>query len=79
VEKQAYALVKSLKEFKTYIFHYCVIAYMPSNSIKDIMNQPNPEARRGKWIAVMLEYNLEINPTKRIKGQGLAKLMAQSK
>jgi hypothetical protein len=26
----------------------------------------------------MLEYNLEIKPTKMIKGQGLEKLMAQS-
>jgi hypothetical protein len=26
----------------------------------------------------MFEYNLEINPMKLIKGQGLAKLMAQS-
>ena len=30
------------------------------------------------WIAVLLEYDLEIKPTKLIKGQGLDKLMAQS-
>ena len=40
--------------------------------------QTDPEGRRGKWIAAMLEYDLEIKPTKLIKGQGLAKLMAQS-
>jgi hypothetical protein len=78
MEKQAYALVKALKEFRTYILHSHVIAYVPSNSVKDILTQPDPEGRRGKWIVVMLEYDLEIKPTKMIKGQGLAKLMAQS-
>jgi hypothetical protein len=76
--KQAYALVKALKEFKNYILHSHVIAYVPSNSVKDILTQPDLEGRRGKWIAVMLEYDLEIKHTKLIKGQGLTKLMAQS-
>jgi hypothetical protein len=78
MEKQAYSLVKSLKEFRTYILHSRIISYMPSNSFKDILTQPDPEGRRGKWITVMMEYDLEINPTNFIKGQGLAKLMAHS-
>lgn len=40
--------------------------------------QTDPEGRRGKWILAMLEYELEIKPTKLIKGQGLAKLMVES-
>jgi hypothetical protein len=68
--------VKALKEFRTYILHSHVIAYVPSCSVKDILTQPNSEGRRGKWIAAMLEYNLDIKPMKLIKGQGLAKLMA---
>jgi hypothetical protein len=78
MEKQAYALVKSLKEFRTYILHSHVVTYVPNNSVKDILTQPDPEGRWGKWITVMLEYDLEIKPTKLIKGQGLTKLMAQS-
>ena len=35
-------------------------------------------SKRGKWIFVILEYDLEIKPTKLIKGQGLARLMAES-
>jgi hypothetical protein len=53
-----------------------VIAYVPINFVKDILTQPDLEGRRGKWITVMLEYDLEIKPTKLIKGQGIAKLMA---
>jgi hypothetical protein len=78
MEKQAYALVKALKVFKTYILHSHIIAYVHSNSVKDILTQADPEGRRGKWIASMLEYDLEIKPMNLIKGQGLAKLMVQS-
>jgi hypothetical protein len=60
-----------------YILHSHVIAYVPNNSVKDILTQPDPEGRRGKWIVAMLEYDLEIKPMKLIKGQGLAKLMVQ--
>jgi hypothetical protein len=67
-----------LKEFRTYILYSHVIACVPSSSVKDILTQPDPKGRRGKWIAAMLECDLEINPTKMIKGQGLAKFMAQS-
>jgi hypothetical protein len=78
MEKHAFTLVKSLKEFRTYILHSHVIAYVLSNSVKEILTQPDLDGRRGKWIEVMLENYLEIKPTKLIKVQGLAKLMAQS-
>jgi len=55
------------------------MTYVPNNSVKDILTQPNPEGKREKWIAVLLEYDLEIKPTNLIKGQGLARLMTQTK
>lgn len=39
--------------------------------------QNDPKGKHGKWIAAMLEYDLEIKPTKLVKGQGLAKLMVE--
>jgi len=48
MEKQAYALVKSLKESKTYILHSRITAYVPNNSVKDNLTQLDPEGRRGK-------------------------------
>jgi hypothetical protein len=70
--------VKSLKAFRVYVLHSKVIAYIPSASVKDILIQPDIDGRRGKWIAKILEFDLEIKPTKLIKGQGLAKLLAES-
>jgi hypothetical protein len=78
MEKHAYALVKALKAFRIYVLHSKVIAYVPSTSVKDILIQPDIDGRRSKWIAQLLEFDLEIKPTKLVKGQGLAKLLAES-
>jgi hypothetical protein len=78
MKKQAYALVKDLKAFRTYILQSRIIAYVPSAAVKDILIQPDIDGRRSKWIAKILEFDLEIRPTKLIKGQGLAKLLAEA-
>ena len=39
MEKQAYALVKSLKHFRTYIGYSKIIGYVPHEAVKDIMSQ----------------------------------------
>ena len=78
MEKQAYALVKALKDFRVYVLHSHIIAHVPTAAVKAILTQPDPEGRRAKWIATLLEYDLEIKPTKLIKGQGLAKMLTNS-
>eukprot|EP00253_Pinus_taeda_P003068 PITA_03068 len=78
MEKQAYALVKAIKDFIVYILYSHIIACVPNTVIKDILTQEGIEGKRGKWIANILEYDIEIKPTKLIKGQGLAKLMTET-
>jgi hypothetical protein len=78
MEKQAYALVKSLKDFRIYVLHSKIIAYVPSASVKEILIQPDIDGKRSKWIAKIMEFDLEIKPTKLVKGQGLARLLAES-
>ena len=78
MEKQAYALVKSLKYFGVYILDSHIIAYVPRNVVKNILTYPDPEGNRAKWIAVFLEYDLEIRPTKLVKGQVLEKITTDS-
>jgi len=78
MEKQAYALVKAIKDFRIYILYSHVIAYVPNAIVKDILTQEGIEGKRGKWIASILEYDIEVKPTKLIKGQGLAKLMSET-
>jgi hypothetical protein len=77
MEKQAYSLVKALKYFRVYVLHSKVISYVPSAYVKDIIIQLDIDGRRSKWISNILEFNLEIKPTKLVKGKGLAKLLAE--
>jgi hypothetical protein len=50
LEKQAYALIKSLKAFRVYILQAKVITFVPSSSVKDVLIQPDIDGKRSKWI-----------------------------
>jgi hypothetical protein len=40
--------------------------------------QPDSDGRRGQRLAKIQEFDLELKPMKLVKGQGLAKLLAES-
>ena len=42
-------------------------------TVKEILTRPNSEGKRGHWIAKIMEYDIEIKPSKLIKGQGWLK------
>ena len=48
MEKQAYALVKSLKHFRTYVGYSKIIGYVPHPAVKDIMSQQDCLGIKGK-------------------------------
>ena len=70
-------LVKSLKAFRVYILQAKAISFVPSSSVKDVLIQPDIDGKRSKWIARLIEFNVEIKLAKLVKGQGLAKLLAE--
>jgi hypothetical protein len=55
-----------------------VIGYVPNSIVKDVLSQVEGLGSRGRWIAKIQEYDLEIKPTKLIKGQGLARMLTES-
>jgi hypothetical protein len=67
-----------MKKCRVYILHSNTIDYVPNSFVKDILTHLDPEGKRGKWITVLLEYELEIKPRNLIKVQRLAKLMEQT-
>ena len=77
IEKHAYSLIKSLKSFRIYILHAKVLAYVHLVVVKDVLTQPDIDGKRAKWIANLIESDIEVNPTKLVKGLGLAKVMAK--
>jgi hypothetical protein len=50
-EKQAYALVKSLKNFRNYVGYNKIKAYVPYLAVKDVLSQQDCMGTRGKWVA----------------------------
>jgi hypothetical protein len=46
--------------------------------VKEILIQPDMDWRRRKWIDKILDFDLEVRPTKLVKGQGLAKLLVET-
>jgi hypothetical protein len=78
IEKKAYAMVKALKAFRTYVLHSKIIAYVPTSAVKDILVQADSDGKRVRWLAKIQEFDLEVKPTKLVKGQGLARLLAES-
>ena len=77
LEKQAYALVKSLKHFRTFIGYSKVIGYVLSSTVKDVFLQSEGIGARGRWVSKIQEYDLEINPMKLVKGQDLAQMLTE--
>jgi len=78
IEKQVYALIQALKSFRMYVLHSPITAYVPNSAVKIVLLQPNTDGKRGRWITQILEFDLTIKTTKLVKGQGLAKLLAES-
>jgi hypothetical protein len=74
--RKSYALVKSLKEFRDYVFHSKILAYVPTSAIKDILIQPDSEGKRGKWIAKIQEYDVEIKPYKISKRERVSQVVS---
>jgi hypothetical protein len=70
--------VKDLKTFRIYILHSKIIAYVSPASVKEILIQSDIDEKRSKWIANIMEFDLEIKPTRLVKGQGLVRLLDES-
>ena len=62
---------------RVYIVHAKVLSYVPSTVVKDVLTQPDIDGKRAKWISKLIEFDIEVNHTKLVKGQGLAKLMVE--
>jgi hypothetical protein len=45
MEKQAYSLVKSLKDFMIYVLQSKIVSYVPLALVKEILIQPNIDGR----------------------------------
>lgn len=79
VEKQAYAVVKAMKQFRFYVLNSHSIVYVPDTAVKTLLTQQEiGMSKRASWIAKVQEYDIDIKPTKLVRGCGLCKLIAEN-
>ena len=80
IEKHVFSLVKAVKYFRFYILHSHTIVFVPDPTVKSILTQQEVGSnKRGNWIARIQEYDLDLKPTKMVRGKGLCELMVNDK
>jgi hypothetical protein len=71
IDKQAYAVYKAVKYFRSYILKNHTKVIVPHPVVQPLFTQQDMGERRGNWMAVVQEFDLDIKPVKLVKGQGL--------
>ena len=71
IDKQAFVVFKVVKHFRLYLLRSHTKIIVPHSAVRALLIQKEPRDRRGNWLTTLQEYDLEINPAKLVKGQGL--------
>jgi hypothetical protein len=77
IEKHAYTVYKEFKHFRSYILKNHTKAIVPHPIVHFLFTQQEMRERKGKWMKVFQEFNLDIKLVQIVKGQGLCKLAAE--
>ena len=69
IEKKVYFIMKGLKKFKHYVFHNRILVFTIHPDVRNYVIQGDLGERKVGWISKIMEYDIEINPIKLIKGR----------
>jgi hypothetical protein len=53
------------------------VGYVPHLTIKEIFYKHHCLGFRGNWVSKIQEYELEVKPTKLVRGQGLGWMLGE--
>ena len=62
---------KAVKHFRSYILKNHTKVIVPHLVVRSLFTQQEMGERRGNWMAVVQEFDLDIKPIKLVKGQVL--------
>lgn len=68
LDKQSFSLIKAVKKFFHYILISKVYAIVLDPIVKSLLMQNELGKRQGKWMAILQEFGLEIQPMKLVRG-----------
>ena len=61
-----------------YLLRYHINIIVPQSVVRSLLINKDSGDWQGKWLTYLQEYDLEIKPSKLVKGQGLCKLVAEA-
>lgn len=80
MEKDAFVMVKALKEFSQYILHSHSIFYVSEPTVKSILTQQEIGVNKiVAWITKVNEYDLTTKPNSLVRAQILYRLIVENK
>lgn len=78
MEKHAYVVVRALNKTKFYILYSHSMIHVSNSVVKSILTQQDFGCNnRGAWIAKVQEYDIEIKPTKLVRGNALCRALVE--
>lgn len=78
VEKKTLMVIRVLKNFRNLISHNKIHLLVPHASVKDFLLRKDINEKREGWITKVMEYDVDIQVTKLVRGKGLCKQMVSS-
>lgn len=78
IEKQVYALIRGVKKFKHYILSNKLFSIVLDPTMKTLLIQNEMGERRTKWVTLLQEYDMEIQPMKLVRGQELTQTIVET-
>jgi len=75
IDQQAYVIFKAVKHFWSYMLKSRTKVIVPYPAVRNLLVQKELGEKWENWMTSLQEYNLKINPTQIVRGQGLCKLV----
>jgi hypothetical protein len=79
VDRQAYIFFKVVKHFQSYLLKSRTKIIVPYPAVRNLLVQKELGEKRDNWVTSLQEFDLEITPAQIVRGQGLCKLVVDSK
>ena len=78
IDKKAYTIYKVVNYFRSYILKNHTKVIVPYPAVWYLFTQQEMGERKGNWMEVVQRFDLDIKPTKLVKGQGLCKVAIEA-
>ena len=78
INKQDFVVFKEVKHLRLYLLSSHTKMIVRHSVVRYLLIQKETGDRQGNWLTSLQEYDLEIKPTKLVKGQGLCKLVVEA-